>query len=67
MQVNKNEGEGLGKPVTAWAVELDGNIDIGDVFSTRATARYIRTLEEQQGMVKKAHVRKVQIVPVKGR
>jgi hypothetical protein len=59
------EGDGIAKPVTMWAVEIDGKIYASDIVSTRATARYIRQIEEEYGH--KAHVRKVQIIPVKGR
>ena len=67
MQKTKNEGDGIAKPLTAWAVELDGKIYTEDVLPTRAVARYIRNVEAQSEFVKSAHVRKVQIQVVKGR
>ena len=63
----QNEGYGLGKPVTAWAVEIEGKIDPADVYPTRATARYVRNAEASMGLYKKIHVRKLQLIPVKGR
>lgn len=63
--MKKQEGDGIAKPVTMWAVEVNGNIGAYDIVSTRALARYIRGLQEESGF--KAHVRKVQIIPVKGR
>lgn len=63
--MKKQEGDGYAKPLTMWAVEVDGEISAADVVGNRATARYIRQLEEECGH--KAHVRKVEIVTVKGR
>lgn len=65
--VNKNEGDGYAKPITAWAVEIEGKIDPADVYPTRATARYVRNAEASMGLYKRIHVRKVQLTPVKGR
>ena len=64
--VNKNEGYGLGTPITAWAVEIEGKIDPADVYPTRATARYVRNTEASMGLYKKVSVRKIDIIPVKG-
>lgn len=55
------------KPITAWAVETDGSILPGNVFSTRDSARYIRNIEASQGYVSKASVRKVTIQVIPGR
>ena len=53
------------KPITAWAVEIEGKIDPADVYPTRATARYVRDAEASMGLYKKISVRKVvlQVVP----
>ena len=56
--VNKNEGDGYFKPITAWAVEIEGKIDPLDVYPTRATARYVRNVEASMGLYKKVSVRK---------
>lgn len=55
------------KPITAWAVEIEGKIDPADVYPTRATARYVRNAEAAMGLYKRVSVRKLQMVPVKGR
>ena len=55
------------KPITAWAVEIEGKIDPDFVFNNRATARYVRNTEASVGLYKKVSVRKLQMVPVKGR
>lgn len=55
------------KPITAWAVEIEGKIDPANVYPTRATARYVRNAEAAMGLYKKVSVRKLQMVPVKGR
>ena len=55
------------KPITAWAVEIEGKIDPLDVYPTRATARYVRNVEASMGLYKKISVRKLQLIPVKGR
>ena len=74
MQKKQNEGwDGISKedssrpPITAWAVEIDGKIDVLDVLPTRASARYIRNIEARSGFVKKASVRKVVLQVVPGR
>lgn len=67
MTSNQNEGIGLGKPVTAWAVEIEGKIDPADVYPTRATARYVRNAEAAMGLYKKISTRKVVIQVVDGR
>ena len=54
-------------PITAWAVEIEGKIDPADVYPTRATARYVRNAEASMGLYKRVHVRKLQLLPVKGR
>ena len=54
-------------PITAWAVEIEGKIDVLDVLPTRASARYIRNIEARSGFVKKASVRKVVLQVVPGR
>ena len=55
------------KPITAWAVEIEGKIDPADVYPTRATARYVRNVEASMGLYKKVSVRKVELTTVKGR
>ena len=55
------------KPITAWAVEIEGKIDPAYVYPTRAFARYIRNAEASVGLYKKISVRKLQLIPVKGR
>ena len=55
------------KPITAWAVEIEGKIDPADVYPTRATARYVRNAEASMGLYKRVHVRKVQLTTIKGR
>lgn len=62
-----NEGDGYAKPITAWAVEIEGKIDPLDVYPTRATARYVRNAEASMGLYKRVHVRKVELTLVKGR
>ena len=53
------------KPITAWAVEIDGEISPYDVVRTRAVARELRNDSVGWG-VKKASVRKVKIEVIKG-
>lgn len=55
------------KPITAWAVEIEGKIDPADVYPTRATARYVRNAEARMCLYKKISVRKVNLIPVPGR
>ena len=55
------------KPITAWAVEIEGKIDPDFVFNNRATARYVRNVEASMGLYKKVSVRKVELTTVKGR
>ena len=55
------------KPITAWAVEIEGKIDPLDVYPNRATARYVRNVEASMGLYKKVSVRKLNLVPVPGR
>ena len=55
------------KPITAWAVEIEGKIDPADVYPTRATARYVRNAEAAMGLYKKISVRKVNLIAVPGR
>ena len=55
------------KPITAWAVEIEGKIDPDFVFNNRATARYVRNTEASVGLYKKVSVRKVELTTVKGR
>ena len=81
---NKNEGYALGsgkdaregfmsdaiasKAFTAWAVEIDGEIDATDIRPTRAWARADRSdFAEFYGSDAKVSVRKVLIVPVSDR
>ena len=55
------------KPITAWAVEIEGKIDPLNVYPTRATARYVRNAEAAMGLYEKVSVRKVNITLVPGR
>ena len=55
------------KPITAWAVEIEGKIDPDFVFNNRATARHVRNTEASVGLYKKVSVRKLNIIPVPGR
>ena len=56
------------KPLTAWAVEVDGEIDPQKIRSTRALARNARdNLAETYGRTISLSVRKVLIVPIAGR
>ena len=55
------------KPITAWAVEIEGKIDPDFVFNNRATARHVRNTEASVGLYKKISVRKVSLIPVPGR
>ena len=53
---------------TAWAVEIDGEIDATDIRPTRAWARADRSdFAEFYGSDAKVSVRKVLIIPVVGR
>ena len=65
--ITSNEVSGIGSPITAWAVEIEGKIDPLDVYPTRATARYVRNVEASMGLYKKISVRKVKLIPVPGR
>ena len=65
--ITSNEVSGIGSPITAWAVEIEGKIDPADVYPTRATARYVRNVEASMGLYKKISVRKVNLIPVPGR
>ncbi len=60
---NQSKSGGIGAPITAWTVEVNGKID-PSVCTTREAARYIRRLKSKSGTVA-AHVRKVviQVVP----
>ena len=56
------------KALTAWAVEIDGEIDATDIRPTRAWARADRSdFAEFYGSDAKVSVRKVMITPIKGR
>ena len=55
------------KPITAWAVEIEGKIDPDFVFNNRAVARYVRNAEASMGLYKKVSVRKVELTTVKGK
>ena len=65
--ITSNEVSGIGSPITAWAVEIEGKIDTADVYPTRAVARYVRNTEASVGSYKKISVRKVSLIPVPGR
>ena len=57
------------KAITAWAVEIDGEISPYDIFSTRSFAREVRNdiAYSLDGYPAKVSVRKVLITPIKGR
>lgn len=56
------------KPLTAWAVEIDGEIDATDIRPTRAWARADRSdFAEFYGNDAKVSVRKVMITMIPGR
>ena len=55
------------KPITAWAVEIEGKIDPDFVFNNRATARHVRNTEASVGLYRKISVRKLNLIPVPGR
>lgn len=57
------------KSLTAWAVEIDGEIDTTEIYSTRARARAVRNgfAEFYGDDAIKASVRKVLIVPLRDR
>ena len=65
--IPSKEVSGIGSPITAWAVEIEGKIDPDFVFNNRATARHVRNTEASVGLYKKISVRKLQLIPVKGR
>lgn len=66
-----SEGDGIAskhKPLTAWALEINGEIDTTYIYSTRARARTVRNdFAEYYDGDAKASVRKVLITSVKGR
>ena len=66
-----SEGDGIAskrKPLTAWALEIDGEICPNNIVSTRAYARSWRNdVAEVYGSDAKVSVRKVVIVAVSGR
>ena len=56
------------KPITAWAVEIDGTLDDLAVIPTRAMARQVRNqLIKYDPVITKATVRKVVLQVVPGR
>ena len=65
--ITSNEVSGIGSPITAWAVEIEGKIDPDFVFNNRATARHVRNTEASMGLYKRASVRKVVLQVVPGR
>ena len=65
--ITSNEVSGIGSPITAWAVEIEGKIDPDFVFNNRATARHVRNTEASVGLYKKISTRKVVIQVVDGR
>ena len=75
MQKKQNEGwddiskeDSSRKPITAWAVEIEGKINLADVYPTRANARYVRNyLLKHESFIKKASTRKVVLQVVPGR
>ena len=75
MQKKQNEGwddiskeDSSRKPITAWAVEIDGSLDDLAVIPTRAMARQVRNqLIKYDPAITKATVRKVVLQVVPGR
>ena len=75
MQKKQNEGwddiskeDSSRKPITAWAVEVDGDMDASRIFPTRSFARFIRNrILENDPVVMKATTRKVVLQVVPGR
>ena len=75
MQKTSNNGwDGISKedssrkPITAWAVEIDGTLDDLAVIPTRAMARQVRNqLIKYDPVITKATVRKVALQVVPGR
>ena len=65
--ITSKEVSGISSPITAWAVEIEGKIDPDFVFNNRATARHVRNTEASVGLYKEISVRKLQLIPVKGR
>lgn len=65
--ITSNEVSGIGSPITAWAVEIEGKIDPDFVFNNRATARHVRNTEASVGLYKRVSTRKVVIQVVDGR
>ena len=56
------------KPITAWAVEVDGDMDASRIFPTRSLARFIRNrILEHDPVIMKATTRKVVLQVVPGR
>lgn len=66
-----SEGDGIAskhKPLTAWTVEINGEIDPRDIFPTRMWARETRNdYADHFGSTAKVSVRKVLITSVKER
>ena len=65
--ITSKEVSGIGSPITAWAVEIEGKIDPDFVFNNRATARHVRNTEASVGLYKKVSVRKLNLITVPGR
>lgn len=65
--MNTNDDRKQNNTVTAWAVEVNGNIFASNIYPDRGTARYIRNEVAENFNVNKATVRKVIIQVVKGR
>lgn len=65
---NTNNAITSNKAITAWAVEVNGEIDPRDIFPARMWARVMRNdYAEHFPSEAKVSVRKVMITPVKGR
>ena len=66
---NTNNAITSNKALTAWAVEIDGEISLYDVVGTRSLARSMRNdiAHSLDGYPAKVSVRKVLIMPIKGR
>lgn len=64
-KMSKNTKTNQDKPITAWAVEVNGEISPYDVVKTRSFARELRN-EIERDWGDTAHVRKIKIEVIKG-
>ena len=59
-----NEYDAIAKPITGWAVEINGKIQPNFIQPSRKDARWLKKFEETYG--NKAKVRKVEIKVIEG-